>query len=201
MKVVKRILVGVLVLVAVLAAVGFLLPAQTHIERSVEVAASPSETFGLVNDLPTWERWDPWYELEPTAVRTYSTPAAGTGASYRWVGDKTGSGTITITKTEPNRLIETALSFDGQGEAAAAYHFREISPDQTEVRWTFDSDHGMNIVSRWFGLAFESMLGKDFEKGLAQLKALAESEHQANLAIGGETTQPEAAAAVAPAQL
>ena len=201
MKVLKRVLVGVLVLVVVLTAVGFLLPAQTHVERSVEVAASPSETFGLVNDLPTWERWDPWFALEPTAVRTYSTPAAGAGASYRWVGDETGSGTITITKTEPNRLIETALSFDGQGEAAAAYHFREVASDKTEVRWTFDSDHGMNPLSRWFGLAFEGMLGKDFEKGLAQLKALAEREHQANLAAGGAITAPEAAAAATPAQL
>ncbi|MGO4774642.1 SRPBCC family protein [Lysobacter sp. 2RAB21] len=46
----------------------------------------------------------------------------------------------------------------------------------TRVTWTLESEHGNNLVSRWFGLLLDSMVGKDYEKGLAKLKQVLESE-------------------------
>ena len=35
-------------------------------------------------------------------------------------------------------------------------------------------DMGMNPIGRWMGLTMDGMVGKDFDTGLASLKALAE---------------------------
>ncbi len=44
----------------------------------------------------------------------------------------------------------------------------------TRVTWAFDTEHGMNPFKRWLGLLFDRMIGADYEKGLAKLKAMEE---------------------------
>jgi hypothetical protein len=44
----------------------------------------------------------------------------------------------------------------------------------TQVRWTLDGDMGGNPLFRWFALFADGMIGKDFQAGLDNLKALAE---------------------------
>jgi effector-binding domain-containing protein len=45
-----------------------------------------------------------------------------------------------------------------------------------------DVDLGMNPISRWFGLGFDGMIGRDFDKGLGLLKKFAESLPKADFA-------------------
>ena len=66
-----------------------------------------------------------------------------------------------------------ALDFDGS-QAQATYR---LVPEAggTRVTWAFDSAHGLNPFRRWLGLLFDRMIGADYEKGLARLKALMEA--------------------------
>lgn len=52
----------------------------------------------------------------------------------------------------------------------------EPADDGTCMRWEFETLHGNNLVSRWFGLGLDHRVGGDYEKGLLQLKTLIESE-------------------------
>lgn len=45
--------------------------------------------------------------------------------------------------------------------------------------WGFDTDLGMNPIARYFGLVMDSMLGADYEKGLAKLKQVCEAAQSA----------------------
>ena len=45
----------------------------------------------------------------------------------------------------------------------------------TRVTWTLDTDFSGSLIGRYFGLALDRMVGPDYEKGLAQLKAVAEA--------------------------
>ena len=70
------------------------------------------------------------------------------------------------------RLL-VALDFDGS-QAQAAY-LLEPEGDGTRLTWAFDTEHGKNPVSRWFGLMLDRWVGGDFARGLGKLKTVLES--------------------------
>jgi hypothetical protein len=92
-----------------------------------------------------------------------------------WVGDPAtlGSGAQAITESRPPEIVKTAIDFGTQGRAALTFTLTETAGGTT-VTWAFDTDLGMNPVSRYVGLAIDTMVGNDFERGLARLKVLAE---------------------------
>jgi len=174
MKTVLNVLKWAGILLIILVIIGFLLPKTSHVERSVVINAQPMDAFSLVNYLPNWEKWDPWHEMEPTAMRFYSSPASGNGAYYTWEGAEIGAGKLTLEDVQSTSRIDTKISFTGQGEAKADFLFKKLSEDQVEVTWMFDSEHGSNIINRYFGLTMDRWIGKDYEKGLSNLKREAE---------------------------
>jgi hypothetical protein len=73
----------------------------------------------------------------------------------------------------PDRKVATALDFGEMGTASAAF-LLDPRGAETGVTWTLDTDLGMNPIARYFGLGMDGIIGKDYEKGLAALKAAAE---------------------------
>jgi carbon monoxide dehydrogenase subunit G len=59
---------------------------------------------------------------------------------------------------------------------AGAYFDLEAEGEGTRVTWTVEMDMGNNPVGRWMGLMMDGMVGKDFDAGLANLKAKAEGK-------------------------
>jgi len=147
-----------------------------HVERAVSIDAPRTTVFMLVNGFKLFNRWSPWYALDPGATYTYEGPANGVGARLVWNGnpDTLGSGSQEILESRPYDLVKTRLDFGPQGVATGQF---TLAPDGagTRVMWAFDTDLGMNPVSRYMGLLFDRLVGADFEKGLASLKQLAES--------------------------
>jgi hypothetical protein len=92
-----------------------------------------------------------------------------------WQSDspEVGSGSQEVIVSEPPRLLRTRLDFGQQDPAEASF---ELQPQNggTLVTWSLDSDAGGNLVGRWFGLVMDSLVGADYEEGLAILKRLAE---------------------------
>src|SRR5213082_3303587 len=113
---IKKILLGIVIVVAVLVAVIAILaalqPTHYRIERSATINAPAAVVFAQVNDFHKWEAWSPWEKIDPALKRTFEDPSAGTGAIYRWVGDnKVGEGSMTITESRPSDLIRIKLEF------------------------------------------------------------------------------------------
>lgn len=175
MRVLKRIVLLLVLLVAVLAVVGLLLPRHVHVERSLVIEAPRATVFALVSGFRSFNKWSPWFEKDPEAKYVHEGPAAGVGAKLSWAGDpgKVGSGSQEIVESRPFESVTTALDFGSEGKATATF---TLAPEgnATKVTWGFDSDLGMNPVGRYFGLLFDRMIGPDYEKGLAGLKSLAE---------------------------
>jgi effector-binding domain-containing protein len=176
MAVVKKVLIAIVVIVAVLAVVSLFLPRQVHVERSASIAAPRATVFALLNGYKRFNEWSPWAAMDPNAKYTYSGPDAGVGAKMAWVGDpkSVGSGSQEIVESQPYERVKSALDFGDQGKATALFVLAKQDAG-TKVTWGFDTDLGMNPVARYFGLMFDRMIGKDYEKGLAGLAALAES--------------------------
>lgn len=144
--------------------------------RHITIAAPASRVFPLIDNFHAWREWSPWEGLDPALVRTYSGPDHGVGAAYAWEGNKkVGKGRMEITgRDEPTR-VRIRLDFIAPFEAHNVAEFT-LTPDGagTRVNWTMTGPTPfMNKLVGTF-MNFEAMVMKDFEKGLAQLKAAAE---------------------------
>jgi hypothetical protein len=172
----KKILFALAATIVVLAIVVALQPSTFHIERSVTVAAPPPVPHALVNDFHAWGGWSPWEKLDPAMKRSYDGPVAGVGAKYAWAGnDDVGEGRMTIEQSSA-RQIQIRLEFIQPFAATnrATFAFDPVA-EGTKVTWAMDGDK--NFASKAFGLVMDmdEMIGADFERGLASMKALAES--------------------------
>jgi hypothetical protein len=146
------------------------------VERSTVIDASPDVVQPLLDDFRKWQAWSPWEDVDPDLKRTYSGPDSGVGASYAWEGNrKAGSGQMVITESVPGSKVVLDLNFLKPFKAENVTTFLlEPNGAGTTVRWQMTGKN--NLFFRIVGVVFpmDKMVGKDFEKGLAQLKAAAE---------------------------
>jgi uncharacterized protein YndB with AHSA1/START domain len=176
MRMLKKLLLGLAVLVVLLLAAGLFLPKSMHVERSIVTSASPERVFSLVDGFARFNEWSPWAELDPDTVYKYSGPPSGVGARMEWTSQDSsvGTGSQEVIAIEPGRSVTNRLDFGPQGTATARI---DIVPDGTgsRVTWSMDSSFEDDYFGRYFGLFMEKFVGRDYEKGLAKLKALAEA--------------------------
>jgi hypothetical protein len=114
--------------------------------------------------------------MDPDAKNTYEGPAAGTGAAMAWVGNKkVGEGRMTIVESTPDGLIRFRLEFFKPWQATNTAEFTfKPGAGGTVVSWTMLGKN--NFMSKAFGLFMniDKMMGSCFEKGLVQMKSVAE---------------------------
>lgn len=176
MKFLKYAVITLLVIIAALAAIGFMLPSSVHVERSALIKSSPEQVFNTLNDMQRFNDWSPWHGLDPNTQYQFEGPSSGAGAKMSWRSEdpNVGAGSQEIIESTPYTLIRTHLKFEGQGDAYAQYQIKPVEGG-TQVTWVFDTDFGNDIVGRWLGfILFEKFIGADYEKGLNQLKAVLE---------------------------
>lgn len=152
-------------------------PAEFRVARSLAIAAPPGAIFPHVNELKQWEAWNPWGKLDPNMKLTYAGPASGPGAAYSWAGNNdVGEGRMTITESQPDERVRLKLEFykPMAGVSTAEFTFKPQG-SQTEVTWTMTGKN--NFIAKAFCLFMnmDTMIGGQFEKGLADLKKVAEA--------------------------
>jgi uncharacterized protein YndB with AHSA1/START domain len=173
----KKIAIVVVVLIAAILIFAATRPDDFRVERSINVKAPPEKVFALIDDFHSWPQWSPWEKLDPSMKRTLSAAPNGKGAAYAWEGNsEVGSGSMEITQSVPASKVVIDLHFIEPFEAQNVAEFT-LAPlgDSTRVVWSM---HGpMPYVSKVMCLfvSMDKLVGKDFEKGLANLKAVAES--------------------------
>jgi uncharacterized protein YndB with AHSA1/START domain len=173
----KTILIALIVIVAVFIVVASMQPSEFSVTRTATISAPASAVFAQVNDLHEWEEWSPWANRDPAAKKTYEGPSAGTGAIYRWAGNKeVGEGSLTITESRPNDLIRMKLEFLKPFQATNTVEFTfKPQGDQTLVTWTMMGKNNFIAKVLHLFMDMDKMVGGDFEKGLAQIKSLVET--------------------------
>ena len=172
----KKLVIGIggFLLLVVVGAMVFL-PRIVPVERKLVINTSPERVYPYLVNLEEWQKWNPWGAKDPRMKISYGDKKEGEGASYSWVSESQGSGSMTISKAvEPTRL-ETDLDFGDQGTAKAHFELKSVGENQTEVIWHMDADMGNNPIGRLFGTMMDKMIGPDFEDGLNRLKKLSES--------------------------
>jgi hypothetical protein len=151
-------------------------PGEFKLVRSTKIATPPEKIFPHVNSLRSWDAWSPWAKLDPNAKNSFEGAEAGVGAAMSWDGNKKiGAGKLTITESRANESVGFRLEFIRPFKATntAEFIFKRVG-NQTEVVWSMLGKS--NFFFKVFGLFMncDDMAGRDFEKGLASLKVIAE---------------------------
>jgi uncharacterized protein YndB with AHSA1/START domain len=151
------------------------------VERSTTMAAPPERVYAQVENFHNWANWSPWEELDPQMQRTYSGAEAGAGAVYSWSGNrKAGQGRMEIAEAaEPSR-VRIDLSFEKPWKSRNDTVFT-IEPTQAGSRVTWTMTGEKTLMTKVLGIftSMDKMVGPDFEKGLARLKAVTEEDRPA----------------------
>lgn len=171
--IVLYILLGAIALIFILA---MMKPNTLNYNRSAVINAPAEKIFPLINDFHEWPKWSPWEKLDPEMKRTHSGAASGKGAHYAWVGSKkVGEGSMEIVSTKAPNEIDIKIDFLKPWEAHNNIAFR-LQPQGggTHVDWRMTGPS--NFMAKLFSVFvnMDKLVGKDFEKGLANLKAEAE---------------------------
>lgn len=175
-------------MVALVLVIGLFLPNTAHVERSIVIDAPPATVFTVLNGFRQFHRWSPWQEADPNMQMVYEGPETGVGAKQSWSGNaEVGSGSQEILESEPYRRILIRLRFGGfEGDFLASYTL-EPGNGGTRLTWGLDADYKHSIMGRYFGLFSDSMLGPDYERGLAKLKSFVETLPKADFSGLGIT--------------
>jgi len=172
----KNIAIAVVVLVAAVLLFAATRPDNFSVERTASIKAPPEKIFPLITDLHSWGSWSPWEKMDPAMKRTYSGAASGKGAVYAWEGNsKVGEGRMEITDVSPPSEVTIKLDFVKPFEGHNIAEFTlEPKGDSTNVTWTMYGPTA--YVAKVIGIfvSMDSMIGKEFETGLANLKTVAE---------------------------
>lgn len=192
----KKVLLGLLVLVAVAVAFISTRPNTYRVERSSVIAAPAEVIDPLITDFRQWEGWSPWEKIDPAMKREFGGSPSGVGATYHWAGNNdAGEGRMTITDAEPSAKVGILLEFLKPFESTSQTTFA-LAPEAagTRVTWTMDGNHNFMSKAMCIFMSMDKMIGGDFEKGLASMKLLAEGvAANASSATGAGSTATPAA--------
>ena len=172
-------IIGVVVVVAI---AGILIYAATkpdsfRVQRVVLINAPSDKVFPLINDIKAWTVWSPYEKKDPAMKRTYGAVTAGKGATYAWEGNKdVGQGSMEILESTPQKVV-IKLDFLKPFEAHNTAEFL-LAPKggTTDVTWAIygPSPYMSKVIGTFMNI--DDLIGRDFEKGLADLKAAAEKK-------------------------
>jgi Polyketide cyclase / dehydrase and lipid transport len=203
--VLKKILIGLVAVLALFALFVASRPESFRVERSGIVPTPPDTAFTQVNDFHAWAGWSPWEHLDPGMKKTFTGAPTGAGSVYEWEGnDKVGAGKMTLEKSErPSKLgikLEFIKPFAGLNDTT--FTFAPV-PEGTKVTWAMEGKN--NFVGKLFCLFMDmdKMVGGDFERGLAGLAKQAKADFDARARAEAEArikAEQEKAAAEAKAK-
>jgi hypothetical protein len=198
----KKILLGLVAVIALLAIVIATRPAEYTVVRKTTIQAAPEIAFARVNDFHRWIEWSPWDKLDPAMKRTFEGASTGAGALYGWTGnDQVGEGRMTIEESKLNELVRIKLEFIKPFPATSTTTFTFAQAGAgTEVTWQMVGQN--NFISKAFSLFMDmdKMIGADFERGLASMKEGSETEAKKVAEEKAQAAAKAAAEAAAAAQ-
>lgn len=174
----KKILIGIVAVVVLFVLVVAIQPSSYTVARTTTVNAPPAAVYGLVSDFQKWPTWSPWEELDPGMKKSFTGEAGAVGATYHWTSDKddVGEGEMTITAVKANESVDYKLEFIKPFAAVNETGFKLASHGSaTDVTWTMVGSKNFMLKGMMLFMDIEGFVAKDFDKGLAKLKTLAEA--------------------------
>jgi carbon monoxide dehydrogenase subunit G len=172
----KKLALGVVVILAIILGMAAMKPDSFSVKRVVSIKAPPEKIAALVTDFHQWGSWSPWEHLDPDMKRAFSGAPSGKGAVYEWEGNKdVGKGRMEITDAATPVKTVIKLDFLQPFESHNTTEFTLLPQGETTtVSWNMSGPMPFITKIMTVFMNMDAMVGKDFDKGLANLKTVAE---------------------------
>jgi hypothetical protein len=179
MKLLRNILIGILILIAVFVLTGFLLPKEMVFQRSIIVNANKAEVFGLISDFGHFNEFSPWFAMDTLQKTSVSGTPGEPGYRYEWESTNTdvGKGRLTRISTVPNDSVINELDLISFNMKSRDEWILEDTAGMVKVTWRYSGSSGNNIILRYLSLLIDGMMGPVFNSGLDRLKTRSEMLH------------------------
>jgi len=180
MKILKRIIFGLLALVGIILIAGLLMNRNYAMEREVTINLPKDSVFQYIKHIKNQDQFSVWNKKDPNSKRTFTGTDGQVGFIYSWDStmDEVGAGDQEIKKIVEGERIDFELRFKRPFEANDMAYFstESISPNQTKVKWGFTGTmpYPMNAMMPLMNM--DEMMGKDLQKGLDDLKIILEKK-------------------------
>jgi hypothetical protein len=150
-------------------------PGSFQVRRETTIQAAPEKIFPSINDFHNWAAWSPFEKLDPAMKKTYTGQPSGKGAVYEWDGNsKAGKGRMEILESAPGKItikLDFIKPFEGHNTA----EFTMLPKGSlTEITWSMHGPCPFLAKIMHVFVSMDRMIGRSFEEGLANLKAIAE---------------------------
>ncbi|MCB4808766.1 SRPBCC family protein [Tamlana sp. 62-3] len=168
----------VLAIAIIFVLLSLIAPRSYRVSRSVEIEKPLPEVFAYLKLVKNQDNWSPWKKKDPEMKQEFIGTDGEVGFISKWEGNKqVGIGEQEIKNIENNYKLETELRFfkPWKSLSNAFLMVDAINENNTKVTWGFSGSNPAptNIFMLFFN--FEKSVGKDFEAGLSDLKAILES--------------------------
>jgi len=170
----RKFLSFITLLLLILGIIGYFLPSNFTVSKTVTISSTPAHIHEYVGDLNKWKTWTARKGEDPEIEYTIGEKTTGIGASQSWM-DQYGGGSFTFTSWSPEKGIEYDLFFQGgKYKSKSAIQYDSTSQTRTRVQWTLQGDMKMPIIGGYFALYMKYSIGKMFKDSLDQLKSIVE---------------------------
>jgi hypothetical protein len=179
MKILKVILIGVVGIIAFLLIIALFTKKDYGVIREVVINKPKSEVFEYVKLLKNQDNFSVWAHKDPLMKKYYRGTDGTVGFVSGWESNQkdVGKGEQEIKKIAQGERIDYELRFiEPFASTDFAYiAFDSIAEAQTKVIWGFSGTmkYPMNLFL--LTMDMEGMLGKDFQAGMNNLKAVLEN--------------------------
>ncbi|WMS85568.1 SRPBCC family protein [Pleionea litopenaei] len=180
MKFLKVAIIALVVLVVVIWGGGYFLEPTYKVSREIKIAAPAEKVMQEISDFSRWQKWGVWFERDPKMKITITGDAGMVGHSSKWSSETQGNGQMILTAINNEELTYDLLFPDMGMQSIGRMSLTELRGEngeaETLVVWSDEGDVGTDIVSRYFVLFIDELMGPDFEQGLTNLKVLTEKK-------------------------
>lgn len=174
----KKMAIGIAAILLFFVVVGWLLPSEFKVVRTIRIEAPADIIFKHVKDLKKWQHWGVWFERDPDMQVAYAGPDSSVGMKSTWQSDSQGNGEMEIVAIEENQRFIYTLVFPDMGVGSTGELTLRDKEGETVVIWHDYGDVGANPLLHYVAFFMDRMIGEDLQMGLENLKVIAEAEFQ-----------------------
>lgn len=172
----KKLLIGLVLLIGGFCAYVAMKPDNYRIERSTVFDASPEALFAQANDLRKFNEWSPWAKLDPNAKSEFGGASEGVGASFSWAGNQdVGKGTMTIVESTSSSRIVIRMDFEEpMNDTAMVEYLFEPVDGGTRMVWAIYGKDNFFSKAICVFMDRDAMVGDMYEQGFENLRVVVE---------------------------
>lgn len=177
MNIIKFILIGIAVIIALVLVVALFVKKEYTIEREITINKPNQEVYDYIKFVKNQDNFNVWVMMDKTITKQFTGTDGTVGFIYAWEGkERAGKGEQELKALHEGKEVDLEIRFEKpfEGTSQTQMIAEPVSGNQTKLIWKMNgaSKYPVNITNLFTG----KLLGGDMEKSLSLLKGIIEKQ-------------------------